>query len=71
MATAESELLHRLAECHRPRREPYRPDGEDSPGWVLMQCRACNGNVWKIIAPPDEPYECALWREYRARVEAD
>jgi hypothetical protein len=68
MATGGSELLHRLAECHRPRSEPYRPDGEESPGWVLMQCRACDGPVWKIRAPYDQTYECALWQEYRTRI---
>ena len=67
MATGD-ELLHRLAECHKPETMPYAPDGDPIPGWSSMQCKACDGVLWWIVAPGDEPRECALWLEYRARV---
>lgn len=68
MDTEGYELLHRLGEGHRPQTQPYHPDGEDVPGWVVMHCRACDGPCWHIVAPGDEPFECDLWREYRNRM---
>lgn len=67
MDTVELELLHRLGECHRPRVRPY-PDGP--PGWMVTQCRACDGAVWFIVSddPEEGPRECEYWREYRNRM---
>ena len=59
-----SDLLTRLAEQHRPVK---RGDPLAHSEQYLVQCRACDGNVWQIWQPGDAEYACDLWREYQAQ----
>lgn len=56
-----TDLLRRLAECHRTTSEPFWDAAV--PGLFLVKCPACDGNRSHVWEPGDEPYSCELWRE--------
>lgn len=46
-------------EAHRPVQRPY----PGTPGFVLTQCRACDGRRERAQLVGDEPVMCVVWRD--------
>lgn len=52
--------LHRqLLELHRPSQRPY----PGAPGFVLTQCRVCDGQRSTVQQTTDTPRACQVWQD--------
>lgn len=48
-----------LVEHHRPSQRPY----PGAPGFVLTQCRVCDGQRSTVQLATDEPRACQVWQD--------
>lgn len=55
-----AQFAKKMAEQHRPRKKPdpcaYREQ------W-LVQCSACDRDLWRVWQTGDPEYSCEIWRE--------
>jgi hypothetical protein len=60
---ARNGLLARLLQQHS---QVAKPDPFGFREQWLVQCKACDGNVWRIVQPGDAKVDCRFIREARA-----
>lgn len=65
-AGASSALLlvaRGLAEPHRPTSRPTSRPYPGAPGFVLTECRVCDGGRARVQQVGDVPVSCEVWRD--------